>query len=724
MAFNLPIGTTSVKKVGPTYTRPADWPTITDAAGEVQFLVADTSQAYYSIQVSFTGSPLIIDWGDGTTTNVAGSGSNYWNKQYTKGTGTSCSRGYTTFKIRIYSSGTSTITSARIGIDSTAGINNQSYSIGLLEAYYGDGTQQNGISSYFSSTASGPNSGLTYDFLEYVKMPSTVASAISYSYAFSYCANLRVVVLPTSSPGGTSWVSTFVGCSNLQSVRFPADTTISTLASAFTSCFSLDEIIFPSTLSSCTSINAAFQACYSLINLVMSPLSVCTDYGNAFNNCFNLTSLTFQGLHTGSASAISMQNMCNNCYKLEAVSLPPVVSSSSYNMTNAFFACYSLKTFTLPSGFVASSMNATFQTCYNLQYANITGNGAMTPLSSLQNTFNGCASLTEIYLPTTGTVGSVNMNGTINGCHSLESFSISNSFGPCITSTFVITNVYGLKTLTLPNTMNNITSISISGCYILESLTFPTSASSVTALIINSNYNLKNIVLPTTLGTLSTSFDFRNCYSLISISNIPTTTNLNTFGSAFLNCYSLRSIVLPATVNASNGSAYGTAFQNCFALESITFPTTQSTAATGTLNNMFSNCASLTTVINFDKINSNSTLLTDASGNTTNLLPGLTFSCRLSRLGVAGQAYQGQQNRITSLRVLNTFTGQWTGASPQVDVSYTNITYANLVQLFNDIAATGTYTGKTINITGCVGTSSLTASDRLILTSKGWTITG
>jgi hypothetical protein len=49
---------------------------------------------------------------------------------------------------------------------------------------------------------------------------------------------------------------------------------------------------------------------------------------------------------------------------------------------------------------------------------------------------------------------------------------------------------------------------------------------------------------------------------------------------------------------------------------------------------------------------------------------------------------------------------------------------AQLIQLFNDMAAQGAVTSKTINITTATGTSGLTASDRLIITSQGWTITG
>lgn len=44
-----------------------------------------------------------------------------------------------------------------------------------------------------------------------------------------------------------------------------------------------------------------------------------------------------------------------------------------------------------------------------------------------------------------------------------------------------------------------------------------------------------------------------------------------------------------------------------------------------------------------------------------------------------------------------------------------------LVNIFNNLA---TVSGKTINITGCLGASSLTTAERAIATGKGWTITG
>jgi hypothetical protein len=263
----------------------------------------------------------------------------------------------------------------------------------------------------------------------------------------------------------------------------------------------------------------------------------------------------------------------------------------------------------------------------------------------------------------------------------------------------------------------------MTGLVYLTDLVFPASMPALTSISITNCRNLRTITLPTTTGTI-TSFAITGNPVLEVINNMPTSApSLANFTNNFANNYSIRSIVLPAT--ASSTVQYTSTFQNCYALESVTFPNIQNTS-TGAYNmvNCFSGCANLSTIINFDKTQSaNAGALLNFSSTGMNLVPGLTFSARLSALNLSGSSTT-QLNRITSLRLLSTLTGQWTGSSPQINVSNTRIGYTALVQLFNDIASSGTYTSKTINITSCDGASSLTASDRLILTSRGWTITG
>ena len=66
-------------------------------------------------------------------------------------------------------------------------------------------------------------------------------------------------------------------------------------------------------------------------------------------------------------------------------------------------------------------------------------------------------------------------------------------------------------------------------------------------------------------------------------------------------------------------------------------------------------------------------------------------------------------------------SGGFTGSSPQINVSYTGLDRAALVNLFNSLP---TVTGSQVcNITGATGADDLTASDLAIATGKGWTVT-
>ena len=49
---------------------------------------------------------------------------------------------------------------------------------------------------------------------------------------------------------------------------------------------------------------------------------------------------------------------------------------------------------------------------------------------------------------------------------------------------------------------------------------------------------------------------------------------------------------------------------------------------------------------------------------------------------------------------------------------------AQLNTLFADMVVPGAIVSKTIDITSATGAAGLSAGDRLVVTSKGWTITG
>jgi hypothetical protein len=195
----------------------------------------------------------------------------------------------------------------------------------------------------------------------------------------------------------------------------------------------------------------------------------------------------------------------------------------------------------------------------------------------------------------------------------------------------------------------------------------------------------------------------------------------NIFNNTFARNRKLVSLTMPTTVGT--GTNWIGAFLQCLALKTLVLPTSQTTTLTSA-NQFIESCGSLTTITNVDKLGSlgATPLVNFAAIIGSNLVPSLTFTCPMSIFGFNGSVTT--TNLITSIRFLNTSTGQWTGASPQINISYTSLNTAALVTLFNDMAAQGVVVGKTINITSATGAAGLTAADRLIITSLGWTIVG
>jgi hypothetical protein len=241
MAFNLPVQNFFTRSVEPpAWVRPADWPVITDAPNEVQFLMSDINDASCTVRTQFTrtsGSQnIVIDWGDGNTDTISATGQTDTTHQYVVGSGTPCSRGYTTFKIRVYFTGTgvSVLNGCRLfGILISGNSNTPFYNVGLLEAYYGDGTQTLSFANYYNSNTTSSNSQGNFNYLEYVKLPATV-SWTNMSSTFSNCFSLAVVVMPTSASSLQSVTNIFNNCYSLRSVTFPSNSTaINNLATVF-----------------------------------------------------------------------------------------------------------------------------------------------------------------------------------------------------------------------------------------------------------------------------------------------------------------------------------------------------------------------------------------------------------------------------------------------------------------------------------------------------------
>jgi len=736
MAFNIPNQTSYVKQrpVSTTpWVRPADWITITDTTGEVQLLVNDTGLASFRILTTFTRTlgtqNIYIDWGDGvinTISTIALTGTFH---TYTTG-GTACSLGYNTWKIRVYGDAGTKITGCQTTqntniITEYPATNVYGFSVGLLEAYYGDNTVEN-FPDYFSGERT-LNKGF-FSQLQYVKLPATITGT-SFITTFYHCVSLAKVVMPTSAPNITIMANTFNNCKSLLSVVLPQDSTkITNIAAAFITCASLYEVVLPPSLNACTSMNTTFDGCYSLKNVIIPPLAVCTDYTNTFRNCRDLITIEFPGFTSG-ATTITTTTMFSNCNSLEYVKMPTTVAAGTlFACTSMFGSCPGLKSFIFPTNFDTTSMANMFQGCSSLSTCVMPT--SMPSLTTMASCFSN-TQLQEITLPTT--VGaSISLNATFDTCPAISSITIPSGYTiTTLQSTF--NNAFGLRTIVLPNNaQNSITTLGsmCSGCFSLESIVMPTSLNACTSLgqtFINCAA-LRSVIFPTTMNACTTMASTFNCSARGSLGNITLPTSMSActdFGSSFVGQSTISSITFPSTTG--NITSFANCFQEAGNITTVVLPTTQLTALTS-IGGMFSSCPYITTITNVDKLGNPSTTATTYINATTfttaqyTALPSIDFYCKFSKLDLGGGAGAiTTRSQLNSLRLRNNGSGQYGGTSPQINISYTKLSQAALVQVFNDLP---TITAKTINITGATGAAALTAGERAIATGKGWTITG
>jgi hypothetical protein len=346
----------------------------------------------------------------------------------------------------------------------------------------------------------------------------------------------------------------------------------------------------------------------------------------------------------------------------------------------------------------------------------------------MSNTFSACSNLTSITLPTVGGLG-IAFDGAFASCSKLHTINIPAGYTfTTLSGTFQ--SCGNLKNLNwTPGVQNSLTTLTsaFSGCTLLASVTMPSSMTSLTTLTqaFANCSTLKTITFPASLNAVTTANAlFASCNSLTSVT-MPTSMSLNVnFSGAFSGCSSITSITLPNVVSATFFN-FAQTFNACNSLKTVVLPGSAQLSGVTSIDTMFQNCSNLVTITNFDKIGSlTATPLINGSNNIRMRATSISFVGPYSILLLNGSPITTGRTDVQSVRLLNTSAGQWTGSSPQINVSYTNMSTANLVQLFNDMADQGTVTSKTIQITSATGAAGLTAADRLIVTSKGWTITG
>ena len=216
------------------------------------------------------------------------------------------------------------------------------------------------------------NKALSMTDLRYVRLPKTLTEMPANMLGSSY--SLQSIVIPE---GVTSiGASAFQDCANLQSIVIPEGVT-SIGASAFRDCSSLQSIAIPEGVTSIG--DFAFQRCINLQRIVI-PASVISIGKSAFQNCGNLRDLKILGRLTNISNSTFA-----GCYALQGINIPEGVTSIG---DSSFHGCGNLQSIVIPEGVTSIGASA-FQGCANAVFSVNVNNFA--PTASV---FMGCRRLT------------------------------------------------------------------------------------------------------------------------------------------------------------------------------------------------------------------------------------------------------------------------------------------------------------------------------------------
>jgi hypothetical protein len=300
------------------YQRPAAWiamPSIDPSEQKVAalFLVGDNNSNFIAFRCS---GAYTVDWGDGTTENIASNTTAQHNYVYSD-LSASTEFGPTGSKSR----------QAMIVITPQAGQNLTSTSFNF---------RHSSISSTYTTpileiVASVPNGSLlvggTLGNPRLLEQCTILSHNInSLSTMFTNCASLQSIPLFDTS-NITNWANAFAFCSSLKTVPLFDTSSATNLQNFFSNCYSLESIPQFNT-SNVSNFIGCFQSCFALKEIPEIDTSAGTQLTSMFYNCVALKSIPLLATN----SAIHMNNMFFNCYSLQ--SIPALNCSSAVSIGN------------------------------------------------------------------------------------------------------------------------------------------------------------------------------------------------------------------------------------------------------------------------------------------------------------------------------------------------------------------------------------------------------
>lgn len=355
-SFSLPI------TQGPEYTYPSDWVSISNVPNNEIFLcTSDEGSRFVSFTVTTASGTYSVDWGDGTSTTGVTSGTAV-QYQLPLGSGTtSPNTTVTTYKTRIYATGTIT----RFFVSRNTILGNAQY-FPIYAANFGTTGLTSMANAFFVSSQ-----GLSYS-LQSVYLPSNLNSCTTMASAFEECRGLQYVQFPTSMTGLTTMSRTFFNAKSLLNLRLPSNlNAVTTMLDFANGASALNNVTMPTTMTGCTSFARVFGGCKDLVGVTF-PSSLST------------------------TSAYSCTSMFQQSDALETFTFP---NNNFGGLLTAFEGCKGLKSVIFQNAPAdnCTTIQQAFQNCDNLAYVDMPS--SMTGCTTLSSAFNNCYSLGEIDLP-------------------------------------------------------------------------------------------------------------------------------------------------------------------------------------------------------------------------------------------------------------------------------------------------------------------------------------
>ena len=387
-----------------------------------------------------------------------------------------------------------------LGNPTWIGINAFSNCTSLIDYYYG-GTLKGYLSCSYNSTYSRPmyfarklyflNENEQWEEVTNLTIPDNI-TAIS-AYAFANLDSLEYVYISSSVTMIGS--EAFKNCKNLKVVEIAKDSKIKSIGyAAFYECSSLKDIYISSTIKNVY--NMAFYNCHSLENVYInsnpnnwSYINFISGFDNPMyyaNNMYYLDE--FNKYQAVKNITIPKDITIINDYQFYNISSLETITfhdDITYIGAKAFANCISLKVVEMPTN-LKKLLSDSFYNCTSLKTIFINNE-----IENMENAFEGCKSLTDIYY-----------NGTISDWSYIK-FRDNKSNPAYYASNIYMkdnNNEYDIVTnIIVPTDINNIGISQYVNMKFAESITFGSNITSFSSYCFNDCENLKNVYFAGTI---------------------------------------------------------------------------------------------------------------------------------------------------------------------------------------------------------------------------------